>query len=542
MPLHDAVFCIDRNGNAVVWRPWDNAVLAKLPKPNNRPIGLLAASADETKLITGTYDELNLWDAGNGTLLLHLAGGTLSYLPAVAMRGGGLMRAVLSRDGTRLVTLSSGHELSVWDITGPVVRTVARRALIDDLGLWPYLEISPDDSHLIIQSVGQTVSILDAQTLSDVLTVSNWDSMTGRLFQWLDGGQKFIIADDGRRLVNNLVVRSLGYPANVRIFDCRTGKQLAGWTVPDLHPEFVAVGPDEKRVLIAAADFSTLSAIIDLSNGGSPIIQRMFPSGFPIWGTARFFADNRRVLVSRGWGLEPEIVDVVNGSSLGSLPLPVPKPGFWTPPPPVVGLLISADGQHVAASLGNGDVKVYDHVGSESRWGLMSSPWFAAMGAIVAATIFSLWKDAGRQSRLIEPNRASAGMVIASFPALMMLCGWIALWRTSSNPALVHLDWPVVFALWLPAGLCIRAGSRIWTLIGSALLVISGIAGFILSFSSPARAQSPFHMFDRMLLFSAWQLEPVFIGLFLLSIALAILLALDRLKARAHIPANPVQL
>jgi len=192
-----------------------------------------------------------------------------------------------------------------------------------------------------------------------------------------------------------------------------------------------------------------------------------------------------------GDGKGVAVFDVVSNTHLASLPLPPAKKGSLDSDLFTQGLLISADGQHIAAQLRDGQVQVYDHVGTESRWGLMRSPWFGVMAAIIAVIVYSLWRDARKQARISGPCRAVAGMVIASVPTLIMLCGRFGFARSSDEFFDQSANFAtILLALWLPAGLCIRAGSGVWKLIGSILLCLAAIYAFIESTSAAVTANS----------------------------------------------------
>jgi hypothetical protein len=158
---------------------------------------------------------------------------------------------------------------------------------------------------------------------------------------------------------------------------------------------------------------------------------------------------------------------------------------------------------------------------------MIASPWFALLVVSVAAAVASLWWDAGRQARTRGPKRAAAGMVAASVIPLVLLCGvlavdWtddVAIGRTSRVPLLL-------LAMWLPAGLCSRAGSRIWTVLARTLLFFSGV--MLLALGGLAElSDTPFHIFDRLMKFPAWESRAVFLGGLFLCMILGFLLNRD---------------
>ena len=265
------------------------------------------------------------------------------------------------------------------------------------------------------------------------------------MFEWFDGGNKVIAVKNGDN-----------FTSTVTLFDCRTGMKILGWTLPHWSLGPITVSSDNKNILLLSSGVGVgPSECIDLSIPANSVIRRTFPTYFALVESApaKFFADGRRVLVSSGWRTEPIIVDVVNGTHLANLPLPAPKSGNRDNDLPTVGLLISADGQHVAAQLRDGQMQVYDHVGIESRWGIMNSPWFGAMAVILSMVVYSLWRDACKQAKMIGPCRAAAGLVVASVPPLILLCGSIGLRQSSGEVLDQFPGWQIILAAFSASGL-----------------------------------------------------------------------------------------
>lgn len=220
MPAHDAVFCIDGAGHPCVWPPWDNHVLVRLAAANS-PIEWLGVSGDESILMTGCNTDIFLWDAGNGKLLRQLTVGTRPDQIAVDLQGYGLSGAALSRNGSRLVTLGRQGELTLWEVTGPAPRKLAYGLIGNSVGM-PMMEFSPDDSRLLVQVNVTAVSIFDAQTLASLLTTSiAFNGAGGRVFQWLDGGRKLVVADQNGANATS---------SKIQVFDCQNGQPLASWS------------------------------------------------------------------------------------------------------------------------------------------------------------------------------------------------------------------------------------------------------------------------------------------------------------------------
>ena len=54
-------------------------------------------------------------------------------------------------------------------------------------------------------------------------------------------------------------------------------------------------------------------------------------------------------------------------------------------------------------------------------------------------------------------------------------------------------------------------------------------------------ANTPIRIFDRQMIFSSWQVRPVFIGAFLLSVLLWVLLARDSKHAKCPLPVKVIE-
>jgi len=95
----------------------------------------------------------------------------------------------------------------------------------------------------------------------------------------------------------------------------------------------------------------------------------------------------------------------------------------------------------------------------------------------------------------------------------------------------------VLFALWLPAGLCLRAGSRVWRMVGILLILPCGFAVLgCFPYFKTVSVLGHVQIFDRMMLLPSWQYRMGCLVQFLLSVALVNLLIWDKKRAQPKTP------
>jgi len=78
---------------------------------HTRGINSVAFSNDGTRIVSGTYNEIKIWDAQNGGAALQTLSGHTSYVWSVGF----------NNDGTRIVSGSWDGTIKIWAITPPTV-------------------------------------------------------------------------------------------------------------------------------------------------------------------------------------------------------------------------------------------------------------------------------------------------------------------------------------------------------------------------------------------------------------------------------------
>jgi len=518
LPSRNAVICLDAAGCPIVWRPWDNKTLLKLPTAGTY-VQWFEISADQSTLLAQLADNrVFLWDVQTGKILRSL------WAPDLYKFRYNFPGSALSPDGSTLATIESDGRLTTLDITGMQPQTLAVRQFNDSPSVLDKVAFSPDGTRLVFFSGGflREICVLDSRTLKTVVASAPNAGAADCAFQWLNGGKEIIVAGNLQNSLN----------CSACLYDCQSGKILGNWTFQDLLVNSLTVSPDQQYVLIGAR-FGGAAATIELSATGAKSQRQALIASLPDWQRADFFPDSRRVLSYSGWYADPVIIDLAANAHLATLRLPPPTGRWWNPYPPVVGAVISNDGNQIATQLGDGRVVVYHHLAPDTRWGIMASPLFWLVGALLAAFTYSLWKDTARQSTGDGIHRAAALMVIASYLPLLSICGILAEGDFAVAKFLLS-PFVLLGVPWFPAAIGVRAGSKFWIAIACALLFTSMYTSFNAIFAAPELAKTPFHIFDRMVLLSPWLLAPAFICGFFFCVAAIFLLFRDAARLEAN--------
>jgi hypothetical protein len=463
----DALFCIDTNGDPILWRPWDDRVLQRFRRPHLGNVIWLSPSGDGSKLLAAVNgDGLLLWDSRTGVLVHQLTGWPAPYLPREAQYTDSV---ALSRTGNMLALTTWGQNqaLTLWDISGPAARRISSIPWVGPTSSGS-LYFSPDDS---------------------------------------------LLAEINRGSVYMRSVPALnGVPLN---------PASAAFASKASH---VAVSPDGRMAIDGKALFYDCLHSTDLTQLSQPAIHDL-PVAFTFpQGVAAFFPDNRRAAVIDEFSSAIDVLDVVDNVQLAVIPLSIASRNTRIQ---VTTVLVSADQHHIAAVLANGQVHVFDQILPDSRWGLLASPWYILTAIALTAVSYSLWRDACRLAKEVCRPIGSATMVIIGIVALMGLLGTIDSRSNSPSADARLVAWSSI-ALWLPAALCIRAGSRGWKILARFILVFSAFIGFAISAQTQQGIYAPVHILDRVWIFSSWAIMYATLAFSLLCGALFVRLFIER--------------
>lgn len=530
LPRTDSIASMNGDGSLRVWRPWadEPAVNMEIPAaalPPNPPPGRkgqvwwVTASADESKLLgkseLGTY----LWDARSGKLLGELNGASLgpdgAKRPHLSLGG-------LSPDGTRLCVVNDADEVLLYDVSGPGAKLLAKRLLFQRPPPGPppttpmppppppvdpiyHVRFTPDGRHILVQR-NEPFNLVwgnkpftwlgDAATLEPRL--SWWPPYTQpQDVMFLRGGDRMLALFHG-----------YGDAQEVRLYDLPTSRVLARWPAPD-DPTALAVSPDEKRAFVGVS--SQAAMILNLEGGGAGRVARRLPVADWLHSAPVVLPDNRRVVVSNLWHRRTGIIDIATGRHVANLGVPDDPGGRRVVP-------FAPDGRRLAVQTGT-RLHVFEQVGKESAWGVFAESRFWLLALCVGLLAGSLWRDAlrsrTRRGRHEKPPRRrvtlAAALVVCGGAALVCPFVWLTFgaWILG-DPYTWWFDdgWLVwLFLLYLPAGLGLLAGSRLWTAFLFLLLPSSIGAALWLLPRTGWFAEQPERIFDRM-----WMLPPALVA------------------------------
>ena len=506
LPAIDAIVSANRDGGLRLWRPWTDEVLLETepppaalpPNPPPGPKGQswwVAASADESRLLAKSDLGTFVWDARTGRLVAKLDG---AYLGPEAANRPYLSLGGLSPDGSHFCGVNHKGELLLYDLSGngPRAAFLAKQQLppmpksFGRLVLQPtcHVRFSPDGRHVLVFR-DTHLWLGHAATLQQV---HSFDTPYSRPHDvaFLRGGERMLVLFPG-----------FGGAREVRLYDPHTGRVLRRWPMPD-DPTSVAVSPDESRAVVTV--IGQAAVVLDLNDGVGAAPRRAALARWPMSAPA-FFADNRRVVAADVWRRQPGVIDLATGRHVANLRVPSYFARDAIPSP---------DGRQVAVVSGIG-IHVFENVKPDSAWGVLAEGRFWFLASCAALLVGSLCRDAlrsrrrrGRTTPIPRPRVALVGALVATGgAALLCPAVWLALGLTPDLDLDVWwfddgwLVWSLV--LYLPAGLGLLAGSRMWTALLVALLPASAGVALWLTTQADGFAVRPELIFDR-----TWLIEP----------------------------------
>jgi WD40 repeat protein len=194
-------------------------------------VSSLAYSPDGTRLATANNNQVRVWDASGGQLLLTLLGHS-SYINHLAY----------SPDGTRLVTTSDDNTAKVWDaFTGRELLTfTGHTARVESAAF------SPDGKYLATAGDDGTARLWNAGTGAEILRISRFKKAVTDI----------AFSPDGKVLVTT------GYPSSgdsslrTILWDAATGRQLFALSSPGNSPSTVAFSPTGEQLAVGYMDGS----------------------------------------------------------------------------------------------------------------------------------------------------------------------------------------------------------------------------------------------------------------------------------------------
>jgi hypothetical protein len=339
----------------------------------------------------------------------------------------------------------------------------------------------------------------DATTLNERMLLPGWTA----------GEAAFL--SEGARLLT--LTHKNGEKPELRLYDVAHATVQRRWELP--HDSWMlAVSPDERH---AMAPFNERSKappglVFDLA-GASAAPPRALPLDEMHSVQPAFFPDGRRMMAANVWHSCPGVIDLVTGRHVGSIDALPSWPPYWN----IRQMIASRDGRFVAIIQPWRQMIVCEHVGDESAWGVMASPWFYLLAACIGLLVASLCRDALRSSRrwnhtarLPRRRKLLAGaLAIAGACGLVSPLFW-AMWardylRIVGIDHLLDNQWlSILLLLHLFAGLGLMTRSRAWTVLLILLLLLDVACGLTLAYAAYEQfATTPRCILDRM-----WLLSP----------------------------------
>jgi WD40 repeat protein len=301
----------DRTG-----RIWDAATAN--PLLNLRSAGsyfsCVAFSPDGSRIVTGGGSQIaTVWDARSGTPLVNLTGHT-----------GALMGVAFSPDGTRIATASTDQTAKLWDaqVGTPIVELSGQGSMFNSIAF------TPDGTRIVAHS--KNTAVYDARTGAPLVVLQ------GQVGQF----SALSISPDWNRLA------APSNDKNLKIWDLRTGAQVAELTIPASPVYSAAYNPDGSQIVVGSYN----SASMWSTRTGKQI--------FEIKGDgARYscfaFSPDGATLITAGSSGAAKIWNALTGEPLGELQ------GAKS----VSCLAFSPDGKRLVAGSGpgpRGNAQIYD--------------------------------------------------------------------------------------------------------------------------------------------------------------------------------------
>ncbi len=291
--VQDAIFGLKENfvisgdslGSIKIWRPGQQPELPSIGR-NGRSIYQIIRSLDDSILVTVGDEGAYVWDQTTrnqiATLGNSLTTGSLS--PDKRFFVGAVNSS--AKDSNLLIRL--------WDMQSH--EQVAKQELVSG-GSSFAIDFNPDGSRIAVVGEGRTAWILDAKTLSVVLTIDNVNSYYS--VAWSNDGQKLLIAD-------------LAGP--VKVFNTDDGTLEKTYHVPtDIR--VAQFSPDASRIAVGFDDGSV--ELLDASKGTTEWIL----SGHVGKISSIAFSPDNNLLVSTSMDGTAKLWDVHTGELRSTLKL-----------------------------------------------------------------------------------------------------------------------------------------------------------------------------------------------------------------------------
>jgi WD40 repeat protein len=277
-------------GAVTIWDVVSGTVAARVNSPQHYlPVYFAEFSPDGRRVFS---------KAGGDVQLLDLASGTLTILRPKLERDEasffGILRAMFSPDGTRVITIGVGLKARIWDTASGEEIAVFKR---------PHGYPRPDSDQLAINGFSLD-NTLAATTSGYVPKVEIWDAASGQVITQLERASFLAFSPDGRRiLIRDENPNDITAPHDTHICDAYTGERLAMSKAVNA----VRFSPDGTR-LVADGPFGV--GVFDAASGTE--LQALTQDSR--FRSAHFFQDGTKIFAS-STRAEAQIWDSASGTT-----------------------------------------------------------------------------------------------------------------------------------------------------------------------------------------------------------------------------------
>lgn len=327
------------------------------------PVNCVAFSQDGRRALTGSDDQTaRLWSVDSGEEIRHFTGlaDQVAYVAFVSSgnrilttskngrswmwdgetgkvklrpgwpSNGSVSSVAISKDGRRVFFFSYlTGEQSVWDVeTGKEIRHFDAHTF----GSGSSADFSSDGRRLLASSGGASAWLWDIETGKEIqrFVAKAGPRMSSTEGYTRDAITSVALSQDGKRALTG------DSEGTARLWDVGTGKQLRSFSMPAIHPLYVAFSPNGLRMLAGSSDHP--AELRDIETGR--VLQH-----FAGYSDPSFSADGHRVLLGFS------VWDVETGKQLQR---------FDAPPDRIMRGTLSADGQRALMTFSDGTTKLLD--------------------------------------------------------------------------------------------------------------------------------------------------------------------------------------
>jgi hypothetical protein len=469
-----------------VWDAQTGAAIRSFAVRDPREGSKWLVSRDEQRILLIGKSTSQLFDLQNGQ--------RLAQYPSPEWRLGEaapptIKAGAISPDGSRLLTYHADDELCLWDLTGQVPVKLASRTMSPADTQDPY-----QPPNLAFSPNGSAVScVTSAIWMGDGHDLRHRASVTPSTMPWLSSSR---FSSDSERFFALHLTNVAGFCRNdMDVYDVTSGRGIGSW--PTCATSLAMWDEPSNRLLCGIRPGGIGVATLARAAGSKPIVVAPCPcEGFPVL----LFHGGRQAVVIEDcidyWiPASARVFDLESGRQIATLP-DIGYGCWWR-------TVASEDNNRVASANGSW-ITIANRVGPDDPWGLIGSPRFITLVALVILAVVSLNADARRRAvgydapTHSQRDFSSAPLLVLGTLGVVEAIGWalIGWWWWH-----IWIRWffDTVFLAALPCGLGVRLGSRAWRYVAILLCLIMAIVAvmFLTEVNYAWLSRAQFQTFDR---------------------------------------------